>query len=224
MLASRTALLSKLADRINRVSIVIIYGEAGTGKTFFLEALCRELEKLNRTIEPVIRNAWEVADSHFKALCDGDPAAWREDLLSSDAIIIDNFHVYKGQSVIAEELNKLFRSACRPIMITTSLPISEDNFPCPDLISFLRQGALVNLNVAPPPELAEHLHLSLKAADVKLSPEATEWLMHNISSITAISGIVNTLELYRETSGEAMTLADCKKLILPLLAIDQAMS
>ena len=220
MISSRTALISKLVERVNCVPVVIIYGEAGGGKTFFLEVLCKELEKRNKIIEPVIRNAWEVANSHFKALCDEDPAAWRDDLLSSDAIIIDDFHVYHGQRVITEELNKIFRSTYKPIMITTSLPISEDNFPCPDLVSFLRQGALVNLNVVSQPEIAEHLHRSLKTADIKLPYEATDWLMQNISSIAAISGIVNTLELYRETSDKPMTLVDCKELLLPLLAID----
>lgn len=145
MLTSRIELLEKLSSDIQSYSPIVIQGEPSVSNTYFLEELCRMLQEKGAVKYCKIRNSWEVLDDLIRALCDRTVLEWKQELLSSEFIVIDDFQYLKEKTAIAEELYKIFKSANVPIIITTSIPITNENFYCEDLVAFLKQGTRVKL-------------------------------------------------------------------------------
>ena len=108
MLTSRIELFEKLASDINKYSPIVIQGEAGVGKSFFIEQLCRKLAEKGIIQEYTIRKSWDVLDDLICALSYHSMPEWKHDLLSSDIIVIDDFQYLDRKIVIAEELYKIF--------------------------------------------------------------------------------------------------------------------
>ena len=117
MLTSRIELFEKLVSDINKYSPIVIQGEAGVGKSFFIEQVCRKLVEKGVIQDYTIRKSWDVLDNLICALCYRSMPEWKHDLLSSDIIVIDDFQYLDRKSVIVEELYKIFSSTNVPIIL-----------------------------------------------------------------------------------------------------------
>lgn len=218
MLQLRIDIIKKLTTEISAYSPIIIHGVAGVGKSFFVDKLCKEL-CANGTIRNFkIRASWDVLDGMIQALCEQKLLAWKNELLSSDILVIDDLHCLQGKKATAEELNKIFRSVHVPIIITTAIPICIENFPNEDMVSFLNQGTLIDLNSLMPTDLPEYMEATLKECEFQLTKEAFDWLVNlKISSLAVVNGMVHMLQLHNEYDGEIIDIKSCKKILAPLL-------
>ena len=140
------AIIQQISEKIDTYSPIVLEGSAEINKSQIVEELCEGLCQKGRIKEYKIRYSWDVLDGLIMALCENNKILWKQELLSSEIIIIDDFHYLKEKTAIAEELYKIFKTANVPIIITTSIPITNENFYCEDLVAFLRKGTFVNLN------------------------------------------------------------------------------
>jgi len=218
MLLSRIDLLKKAVSGIAQHSPLIIQGDAGLGKSFFAHELCDCLLQ-----KGIVKNcktvySWDVLNSMIEALSMDKIDAWRKDLLSSDLILIEEFHFLNDKPTVLKELYQLFRVTNMPIIITTDLPIRNENVNCTEIVAFFEQGTLVLL---PPPTLEEsksYLEHMLRERAVHLSEDSLEWLMNQkITKLTLARGIVKTLHLYSLEGQTTIELEHCKAIVRPLL-------
>ena len=216
MLTSRIELFDKLVSDINKYSPIVIQGEAGVGKSFLARALCQRLKENGIIKEYTIRNSWDLVNGMICALCDKNMGSWRQEIVTSDIIVIEDFHFLKNKTATLEELYQIAQSTKAPIIITTSEPI-ESSY-CDDLIAFLNAGAHIQLAQPTQAEIAEFLNFEIKANGIQLSTDANKWLMENINSLTIAKGAIKTLCLYRENTDECITLEDCQRIVQPLLS------
>ena len=218
MLQSRNDILKKLATDISKYSPIIIHGATGVGKSFFVNKLCKEL-CANGTIRNFkIRASWDVLDGMIQALCEQNLLSWENELLSSDIFVIDDLHCLQGKKATAKELNKIFRSVRAPIIITTSIPICIENFPNEDMVSFLNQGTLIDLNSLMPTDLPEYMEAALKECEFQLTKEALDWLASlKIPSFSVVDGMIHMLQLHNEYDGEIIDIESCERILAPLI-------
>lgn len=210
MLQSRIKILKKLADDISAYSPIIIYGASGVGKSSFLNALCKELCANGTAHNPNIYSSEDV----FQTLCEHKLLTWKNELLSSGILIIDDLQCLQGKKATAEELNKVFRSFNAPIIITTSIPICVEKFPNKDMVSFLNQGTQIDLNSLMSTDLPEYMREVLKNQKFHLTKEAFDWLAKlKIPSLAVVNGIVHLLQLHNEYDGEIIDIDNCKRIL-----------
>ena len=218
MLTSRIELFENLVSDIKKYSPIVIQGEAGVGKSFFIEQLCRKLLEKGTIQDYTIRKSWDVLDDLICALCYRSMPEWKHDLLSSDIIVIDDFQYLDRKSVIVEELYKIFSSTNVPIIVATSIPINTENIHSKELVEFLNEGTYIKFESPLSDEISEYLKQQVKKSNLHLSPQAYLWLTEQkICDLATIKGIIKTLQLYCENEDEYITLANCKKSIHSLL-------
>ena len=222
MLTSRIELFDKLVSDINKYSPIVIQGEAGVGKSFFIEQLCRKLVEKGIIQDYTIRKSWDVLDDLICALCYRSMPEWKHDLLSSDIIVIDDFQYLDRKIVIAEELYKIFSSTNAPIIVATSIPINTENIHSKELVEFLNEGTYIKFETPLSDEISEYLKQQVKKSNLHLSPQAYLWLTEQkIYDLTTIKGIIKTLQLYCENEDEYITLVNCKRLVHTLLCTER---
>lgn len=225
MLRSRNDILEKLSADISVYSPIIIYGDAGTGKTYFVRQLCDRLCKNGTIRNYKIYPSWEWIDSMIEALSNQNIFAWRQGFSSTDIIVMDDFQYLSGKRASAEELYHILSTVDVPVIIVTSVPLSNDHYPCEDLISYLRSGIFINLNETLTADIEEYLRNSLLDTNIQLTTQATDWLFQQyVPSVAVAKGIVRTLELYQEPTDSIMDIAECKKILMPLLSTPPMLS
>lgn len=218
MLSSRTDLLKKAASNINQYSPLIIQGDAGVGKSFFLESLCRELCRNGTIKEYKIRNSWDIINSMISALCEKNMDAWRREWGSAEIIVIEDFHFLKGKSATLEKLYQILHSAAVPIIITTSLPITCENIICEDLVAFFNEGTQIFLSAPSKEDIDEYLCSMLQSSGIRLTDEANDWLSKQlIPSLPIAKGIIKKLQLYQESKDDVISVDDCISILQPFL-------
>ena len=146
MTESAKNLIQKISTNINSLSPVVIEGSAKTNKREMLRELCDLLCQNGTITNYKTRYSWDVLDSLIQALCEHGMLEWKKDFLNSEIIVIEDFQYLKEKTAIAEELYKIFESANVPVIITTSIPVTNENFYCGDLVAFLQRGTIINLN------------------------------------------------------------------------------
>ena len=214
MLTSRKDLLEKLALDINHYSPIVIQGESGIGKSFFVRELCNRLHKNGTVKECKACYAWEFIDSMIEALCEKRMVEWKKEYLAADMIVIDDFQYAQNKVATTEELYQIFSSAKKPIIIASSLPICLENYPNNDLVQFLNAGTSIELNNPTSEDIEEFLGCQIKKNNLHLSPKAYIWITRQkINTLTTAKGIIKTLLLYRESENEYITLANCQRLV-----------
>lgn len=218
MLASRKDLLKKLELDINHYSPIVVHGESGIGKSFFVRELCNRLHENGIVKECKVCYAWEFIDSMIEALCEKTMADWKKEYLTADMIVIDDFQYAQTKVATTEELYQIFSSVKKPIIIASSLPICLENYPNNDLVQFLNAGTYIKLCSPSDEDIEEFLRWQIKEHNLHLSPKAYIWLTEQkISTLTMAKGIIKTLQLYCANENEYITLANCKKLVHTLL-------
>ena len=146
MTKSNKDLIQKISTNLYSLSPVVIEGSAETNKSEILLKLCDLLCENGIITNYKIRYSWDILDSLIQALSEHGMLEWKKDFLNSEIIVIEDFQYLKEKTAIAEELYKIFKSANVPVIITTSIPITNKNFYCEDLVAFLKRGTIVNLN------------------------------------------------------------------------------
>ena len=217
MLSTRKELLKKLVSDIHHYSPIVIQGESGVGKSFFVQELCHKLQGNGTVQDCKVCYAWNFIDSMIEALCKKRMDDWKKEYLTSDMIVIDDFQYIQGKVSTAEELYQIFSSVKTPIIITTSLPICAEYFPNNDLVQLLNGGTYIQLNSPSHEDIEEFLRQQIKEYNLHLSPKAYIWLTEQkINTFTMAKGIIKTLQLYCNCS-DNITLTDCQQLIKHLL-------
>ena len=218
MLLSRRDLLKKAAIDISHLSPLIVQGDAGIGKTFFVNRLCNMLCD-NKTIKNFkVLYSWDILNSMIEALSSHKMSAWRNELFSSDLIVIEEFHFLNNKSVALEELYQMIRTANIPIIIISDQPINNTTFACAEMVAFLKQCTHIILPSPTREDIEDYLKYLLEDIDFHLSEEAFDWLINQkINSLTIATGIVKTLKLYSNDDAANIELDDCITVVKPLI-------
>ena len=219
MISSRITMLQKLSAEIDTYSPLIIYGNAGMGKSYFARELCERLCQTGRIENYRIYPTWEFINTMIEALSNQGRASWRDNFIAYDLIVIDDYQYFSGKSASAEELYHILSAMEVPVIITTSAPIWEVDVACDELTAYLSAGAVVNLNDTCSADSAEYLHHFLQDNAIRLTTETVDWLLRqHIPSLAVVKGIVRTLELYQEKTDLPMDIAECQRILAPLFS------
>ena len=220
MISSRSELIEKLSSNINRYSPVIVQGEAGIGKSFFIQELCKKLLKNEFINEYKTRYSWDVVDDFTHALYNKNTNIWKQDFLSSEIIVIEDFNFLKDKPTVLDELYQVFVSSNEPIIITTNLPIDSKSIPSNDLLAFFKQGTQVILDKPTHKDIKKYLKSALM--NINFPKESIDWVINQkIASLSVAKGIIKTLQLYCEVTTEPISVEDCMLIVQPLLSKDQ---
>ena len=102
MLQSRKNLLEKLSRDITTYSPIILQGEAGVGKTFFIKELCKKLVKNGTIKKYTIHKSWETMNSMIEAMRNKEYRSWCNKWLDEEIIVIDDFQFLVGKSLFKQ--------------------------------------------------------------------------------------------------------------------------
>ena len=218
MITSRQDILLKLASDIHAYSPIVIQGESGVGKSFFLHALCEQLIKNQAIKNYKVLYAWEIQNDIIDALSNSSINTWRQRFQASDVIAIDEFQYTRDKLVMSELLYQELRSTNKPIILTTTVPIISNIFENQDLVSLCREGIPIILEAPTQDELIWILKMKLQACSICITVEAWEWLKtQNIAALGSVNSMIKILKCNCE-EGTAIDLDLCQKLMKPILA------
>ena len=198
-------------------SPVLIIGNVGCGKTYFLE---KYRAKRNIVYKPAfgewsdnegakIFNAEEICKNIIEAIYKSKENSWKEMFDPVDVIIIDDIQRLAGKTTIQQLLFSYFLTCNKAIIITSNSELNKKDFS-EELISFLSTGAHIYIDDPDKESKLEFLVTSLCAANMEVENEALLWLSNqNFISYAAIKGFVKTLNLF-STNG-TLSIADCIK-------------
>ncbi len=198
-------------------SPVVIIGNVGSGKTYFLE---KYREKRNKFYKPAfgewgagegakIFNADEICQKIIDSIANGNGKSWSKIFASVNVIIIDDFDKLAGKTTTQEMLFSYFLTCKKAIVVSSKSEIAGEGF-LEELSSFLSTGAHIYINDPDKESKFDFLVNGLCTAGIQMENEALVWLSNqNFISYAATKGFVKTLRLF--TTGEPLSLSDCIK-------------
>ena len=198
-------------------SPVVIIGNAGSGKTYFLEKFC---EKRNKFYKPAfgewgkdegtkIFNADEICQKIIDSIAGGKCNSWRKIFVSVDVIIIDDFDRLAGKTTMQEMLFSYFLTCKKAIVVSSKSEIVGEGFS-EELSSFLSTGAHIHIDDPDKESKFDFLVTGLCTAGIQIESEALEWLSNqNFISYAATKGYIKILQLF--ATDEPLSLANCIK-------------
>ena len=148
---ARTRAYEFASDAVALGGGVAIHGAPGSGKTHLLRAIAARREDLDPEAAVLYRRGEQLSLDLVSAISTGEVATFRERLLASTALLLDDVHVLYGREATqAELLRSLDLLEERGIPIGVALP--KPPARCLGLIEPLRKrlGRLESIAVRPP--------------------------------------------------------------------------
>lgn len=198
-------------------SPIVIIGNVGSGKTYFLEKYCK---KRNKFYKPAfgewgecegakIFNADEICQNIIDSIANGNGKSWSKIFAPIDVIIIDDFDRLAGKTTTQEMLFSYFLACNKAIIVAAKSEIVGEGF-AEEISSFLSTGAHIYIDDPDKGTKLEFLLTNLCAMGINVEDEALLWLSkQNFISYAATKGFVKTLRLF--TTDEPLSLSDCIK-------------
>ena len=199
MIKNRIELVDKLSENIAQYSPVVIQGDDGVGKSFFLEMLCEKLIANNTIKNYLIQSSWEYQKNLIKAIEDYKTHKFIDSYLSFDLIAIDDIQCLAERvTTTQEELLHIFKTFKKPIIITTNCAIEDCSFR-DDFVQFLSEGTSITLNRPSKQDVLDMLIRHIGDAGIILTVEAIEWLKtQSVDTISKSKGIFKKIKLYSD--------------------------
>ena len=131
---------------------LFLYGEAGVGKTHLLRAVGALAQAVRPELRVYFRAAADLVDDLSSAVAAGTTEAFRDELLESDLVLLDDVHALSGKGRTQEELlaawDELVWTGIQ-VVLAARVPPAEIPALDDDLRSRLAGGLVVDIS---PPE------------------------------------------------------------------------
>lgn len=170
-------------------NFLYLYGEAGTGRSHLLQAICHAAPEFKQTVVYLPLDASQQVEGllrgfeHVQVLC------------------LDDIDQIAGNSVAEEELFHLFnrvRANNNRLIVTASQPPTALPIKLPDLKSRLAWGTAYNMQALSDDQKLAALQLRAKCRGFALEPLVGKFLLRRCPS--NMGQLFNTLELLDQAS------------------------
>ena len=168
---------------IQNMSPLVLYGETGTGKTSLavslLSRICASNDTNTQLADPMYLAGSEFYRRYIAAMDRQSLSEFRDRILKSGGLLIDNIEQLEGKGAAQRELvylmDKLVRFG-KPLVITMRNSPAEVNHLSSQLLSRLAGG--LSLPVLPPGLAARREIISRLSVlhRISLDPEAAKWI------------------------------------------------
>jgi len=143
---------------------LFLYGEPGVGKTHLLHAVGALAQAVRPGLRVYLRAAEELVDDLSSAVAAGTTESFRDELLESDLVLLDDVHALAGKGRTQEELlaawDELVWSGIQ-VVLAARVPPAEIRALDEDLRSKLSGGLVVDIT---PPEAETRLGIVNRGA------------------------------------------------------------
>ncbi len=143
---------------------LFVYGEPGVGKTHLLHAVGALAQAVRPGLRVYLRAAGELVDDLSSAVAAGTTEAFRDELLESDLVLLDDVHALAGKGRTQEELlgvwDELVWSGIQ-VVLAARVPPAEIAPLDEDLRAKLAGGLVVDIT---PPEAETRLGIVNRGA------------------------------------------------------------
>ena len=218
MTPARKILMQTISDNIYKYSPIVIYGESGSGKSFFLKNLCKKLQADGIIKEYNIQYAWDFINGFIEAVSKYKTDEWHKKQLSSEIIIIDDFQFLSGKMSTQEEMLQILKTSQKPVIITTDINLSSRENILDDIKSFFDEGTRINLDFPSQKDISDFLEAKIQERNICISNDAKNWLFdREIKNFTLAKGVLKTLELSCRISEKSIELKECKNIVNSIL-------
>ena len=171
----------------------VVYGSP-KNCAVFVENLLLELK--DPAITPC--TVTEVLEKYIIALCDHKRLEWRTSTFHKPSwICITNCEGIANKPHFQAELLAELRiiESVTPILVTSSITISEENGYIPDFVEFLMSGTHINLALPSCFELYDFAIEKSQALRISVAEDAIEWLIE-FRSFSIIEGMLKTIAVH----------------------------
>lgn len=187
---------------------LFIHGAVGLGKTHLLNAVARKLHGRYQKIRFI--SCEEFVNSFVKSLKDGDVETMRQNLRSSDLLIIDDIHFLAGKEQTQEEFfhtfNHMYQQGKQIVLSSDSLPRDIPNLE-DRLISRFHWGLAVKIEAPCTETRMAIVRKKAEARGVDLASDVVEFLAENIvTNVRELEGAVVQLTALSTMSNKPITL------------------
>jgi len=144
---------------------LFVYGVAGVGKTHLLHAVGQLALTVRPELHVLCRTAQELVDDISSAVSGGTLAAFTDEVMESDIILIDDAHLLAGKSRTQEELLRVWDEIVwtgTQIVVASQLAPAEMQGVGEELLSKLAGGLVVDVT---PPEPATRVEIVRRGAE-----------------------------------------------------------
>ena len=196
---SRIQIVKDIAQNIEMYSPILIIGQAGSGKSFFLETLCKELKQIGKINRYDIVESWDFIESLAKAIRSNRVEAWRKRILHQEIFIYDDFDFCEKNEQAQEELLHIFKSSNKPRIIASNCKIEKYRYS-DELVQYFKEAMIIDLDSPiyriTYEDTREYLKSQIKTRAVHLTDEAYSWLINQkFDSYATVRGLTKILSL-----------------------------
>lgn len=144
---------------------LFVYGVAGVGKTHLLQAVGQLALTVRPELHVLCRTAQQLVDDISSAVSGGTLAAFTDEVMESDIILIDDAHLLAGKSRTQEELLRVWDEIVwtgTQIVVASQLAPAEMQGVTEEFRQKLAGGLVVDVT---PPEPATRAEIVRRGAD-----------------------------------------------------------
>lgn len=215
--------LSDLVRKRNEAVInpVYLHGSAGTGKTHLLMACANELKQ--QGLKVIYVRAETFTEHVVKAIRAGEMATFRQSYRNSDALIVDDVHIFSRKSATQEEFFHTFNALHlenKQILLSANCAPAELELIEPRLVSRFEWGIVLSLEVVTPIQLKQVLHQKLQSLNLELLPPLADYLIETFQTTQSLVKALQALLLrthQQEIFFHQLSLTHAKQLLSDLI-------
>ena len=180
----------------NQLNPVYVYGPTGCGKTHLLMAVADTLRQQGKHV--VFSRAQTFADHVVSAIRAGEMSTFRQAYRNSDALIIDDVHVFSRKGATQEEFFHTFNSlqgAGKQIILAANCSPGELQLIEPRLVSRFEWGIVLSLEASTREDAEKIISMKSKSMDFPLHPKLIEFLLETFVSTKSLNQALEALIL-----------------------------
>lgn len=205
---------------------LLVFGEAGTGKTHLLNAIGRSYKKQNPDMNVVCVTAVEMIEDIIESIRHNTVWKMRDKYIKADILIVDDIQAFDGKEASQEEFFQFFDTVHRngkQIVLSSNVhPYKLEGLE-ERLLSRLVWGLVAEVTL---PDIETRRMLIKGFAlsyDIELDPVVIEYIAKKMNfNMFRQEGFVKALKLYAKTNGispEKLTVVEVEKL-MPSFILD----
>lgn len=202
MKKSRIELIKNIAQNIENYSPLLILGKPGSGKSFFLERLCKELKDIGKINRYDIVESWDFQELLIRAIRSGKVGPWRKGILHQEVHVYDDFDYLSGMEQTQEEMLYILKSTEKPVIIASNCKIakSKKKVFSEELIQHFQEATIIDLDSpiyrVTYEDTNEYLKSRIESKPVILNDEAYSWLTNQkFENYATVKGLTKLLAL-----------------------------
>lgn len=205
---------------------IYIYGDGGVGKTHLLMAAAQHLKQLG--LKVIYTRAETFTQHVVAAIRAGEMNSVRKAYRNTDALIVDDVHIFARKTTTQEEFFHTFNTLHlegKQLILSSNCSPQELQFIEPRLVSRFEWGIVLPVEPLNTHEQAQMLQSKAHALNHQLPPRLVEFLLNTFTNSTksltrALQALILRTHLdngYRASSPHSLTVPQAKALLNDLI-------